>query len=129
MKNYKVERRKHPRIITRLPLELEHDTLSVTAETKDLSCAGVYCQTDTSLPLMSKVAIIMFLPYASPNGTTTTKEIRCKGVVVRSEPTILASASSAHHNIAIFFTELTEVDRKIIAQYVEDTLSKTSTLK
>jgi hypothetical protein len=128
MKNYKVERRKHPRITTYLPLELEHDALSVMAETRDLSCTGVYCQTEKPLPLMSKVAIVMFLPYVSPDGITASKKIRCKGVVVRSEPTILAFASCAHHNIAIFFTDLSEADQKIIAQYVEDNLSKTSTL-
>ena len=136
-----VERRKHPRITTHLPLELEHDTLSITTKTKDLSCAGVYCQTPKPLPLMSRIAITMFLPCTSSHGATISKRVRpflkkdeeglffkikCEGVVVRSESTILPEASCAHHNIAIFFTDLTEADRKTIAQYVEDSLSKES---
>lgn len=124
MKDCKVERRKHPRITTQLPVELEQDTLSITTETRNLSCAGIYCQIQKPLPLMSKVAITMFLPWTSSNGVTARKKIKCEGVVVRSEPTILASASCAHHNVAIFFTDLAETERQIIARYVEANLAQ-----
>lgn len=123
MKNQKTERRKHPRSEVSLPLKITKEDFDIITETKNISCAGAYCQVNRYLPLMSKVALTMYLP----NKTfckTKTKKITCNGVVVRIEPVIVENTDLPQHNVAIFFTDLSEVDKNRIVQYVNYNLAQ-----
>ena len=71
---------------------------------------------------MSKIDVMLLLPL-KPNSSKHAKKIRCKGVVVRSEPIILKDAEKAHYNVAIFFTDVSEKDQKIIEDYLHDNTS------
>lgn len=110
------ERRKYQRAKRQLPLKIADKTFDVITETVDVSSAGIYCRITRLLPLMSKIDVVLLVPTKS-NGKQTRK-IRCKGVVVRSEPVILKDADRAHYNVAIFFTELSKRDQKTIEEYV-----------
>jgi len=109
------ERRKYQRAKQHLPLKIADKTFDVITETVDISPAGMYCRITRLLPLMSKIEIVLLLPS---RGTGKQAKIRCKGVVVRTEPVILKDTEKAHHNVAIFFTALSKKDQKIIASYV-----------
>ncbi|MBN2097725.1 MAG: PilZ domain-containing protein [Candidatus Omnitrophica bacterium] len=111
------DRRAHPRTERSLPLKISKQGLDVIAETRNLSCSGVYCRVNKAVPLMSKIGVTMLLPIHSAQKISTRK-VKCNGVVVRSEPVIIQEADTACQNIAIFFTELAQKDRSTIAQYV-----------
>ena len=110
------ERRRHKRTKTKLPLKIADESFDVITETVDVSSTGIYCRATRMLPLMSKIEVILIVP--SRNNNTGTKKIRCKGVVVRTEPVILQDTDKAHYNMAIFFTEMSKKDQKTIEEYV-----------
>lgn len=117
------ERRSHPRTKMSLPLKISQKGLDLITETRNVSCSGVYCRVNKPLPLMSKIGLTLLLPLQNRNKVNTEK-IKCKGVVVRSEPEILKEADTAYQNIAIFFTDLTKKDRTKITQYVLQSFRK-----
>ena len=117
MVNLKTERRKHPRTKRALPLKIFKKGLDVITETRNISCSGVYCRINKPLPLMSKVGITVLLPIRHRTKMKTEK-VRCSGVVVRSEPTIVQEADTAYQNVAIFFTDLSKKDKLKVAEYV-----------
>jgi hypothetical protein len=108
-----LERRKYLRAKKQIPLKLADTGFDVITETVDISSSGAYCRVTRNLPLMSKIEVMLLIPLDNQ-----TKKIRCRGVVVRSEPTILKDADKAHYNIAIFFTDITKKDQKIIEEHV-----------
>ena len=118
------ERRKHQRLKKQVPLKIADNTFDIITETVDLSPSGIYCRVTRLLPLMSKIEVILVVP--AKNSETKTKKIRCKGVVVRTEPIILQDVEEAHYNMAIFFTEISKKDQKTIEEY---TLSSGSPAK
>ena len=111
------ERRKHIRAKKQLPLKIADKSFDIITETVDISPSGMYCRVTRLMPLMSKIDIVLLLP-SKTSGKNPTK-IRCKGVVVRSEPVILKEADKAHYNIAIFFTEMSPKDQGMIESYVD----------
>lgn len=110
------ERRKHQRAKTKLPLKIADNSFDVITETVDISSAGIYCRITRLLPLMSKIEVILLMPAKS--NAKQAKKISCKGVVVRSEPIILKDTEKAHYNVAIFFTDISKKDQKIIDIYL-----------
>jgi hypothetical protein len=66
---------------------------------------------------MSKLKLVMLLPLPSRTGITL-KKVSCEGVVVRVER-IVKAIPPWEYNIAIFFNNIKEVERKKIAEYVE----------
>jgi len=111
-----IERRKNIRAQKRIPLKLEDPGFDVITETVDVSSSGAYCRVTRNLPIMSKIEVALLVP--GKDEESPTKKIRCKGVVVRTEPAILRDTDKAHYNIAIFFTEISKKDQKIVADYV-----------
>ncbi|MFH1478757.1 MAG: PilZ domain-containing protein [Candidatus Omnitrophota bacterium] len=112
------ERRKHARRKRQIPLKIADKGFDIITETVDISPSGIYCRVTRLLPVMAKIDVMLLLP-AKNNSEKNAKKIRCKGVVVRSEPVILRDAEKAHYNIAIFFMDLSKKDQKAIEAYVE----------
>jgi len=108
-----IERRKNLRAKKNIPVKIADAGFDVITETVDISSSGAYCRVTRNLPLMSKIEVMLLIPTES-----YTKKIRCRGVVVRSEPAILKDADRAHYNIAVFFTDISKKDQKIIEEYV-----------
>jgi len=111
-----IERRKDIRAQKRIPLKLADSTFDVITETVDISSSGAYCRVTRNLPPMSKIDVALLVP--GKNSESPTRKIRCKGVVVRTEPAIIKNTDKAHYNIAIFFTDISKKDRKIAEDYV-----------
>ncbi|MDP8230114.1 MAG: PilZ domain-containing protein [Candidatus Gorgyraea atricola] len=110
------ERRKHQRAKRQIPLKIADKGFDVITETADISSSGINCRITRLLPLMSKIVVVLLVP-TKQNGSHTRK-IRCKGVVVRSDPVILQDVEKAHYNVAIFFTDISKKDQKIIDAYM-----------
>lgn len=111
-----IERRKDIRAKKHIPLKLADPTFDVITETVDISSSGAYCRVTRNLPPMSKIDVVLLVP--GKDSESSTKRIRCKGVVVRTEPAIIKYADKAHYNIAIFFTDISKKDQKIAEDYV-----------
>jgi c-di-GMP-binding flagellar brake protein YcgR len=111
------ERRTYQRAKKQLTLKIADDTFDIITETVDISLTGTYCRVARLLPLMSKIEIVILVPDKS--GSNETKKIKCQGVVVRTEPVILKDAEKAHYNVAIFFTDISSKDQKVIESYLD----------
>lgn len=111
------ERRKHLRAKRHLPLKIADKTFDIITETVDISSAGIYCRVTRFLPPMSKTDVVLLVPTKADGKQT--RKIRCKGVVVRSEPIILKDVEKAHYNIAIFFTDISKRDQRILESYID----------
>ena len=115
-----IERRGYPRASADFALRI-HDAISIIeARVQDISCSGLYCQIKKTIPVMTKVAVFLLLPDPDRGGVDL-REIRCQGVVVRSQPR--AERDELFYDTAIFFTELKENDKEKIARYVNSKLA------
>jgi len=114
MKNLK-ERRLHPRLEHKLPLNLAINGYDFSTSTHNISSVGAYCHLDKYMPPFTKICVKLSLPNKAKAGKNTIVE--CKGVVVRSE-----DETKGGFNLAIFFNEIRNDQRKKIAQYVSQFL-------
>ncbi len=111
-----IERRKNIRVRKNIPLKLADTAFDIITETVDISSSGAYCRVTRNLLPMSKIEVVLLIP-GKDNGSPTRK-MRCKGVVVRTEPAIIKGADKAHYNIAIFFTDISKKDQKIVEDFI-----------
>ena len=111
------ERRKYPRVFESVPCQVQVGPSALVTQAKNLSCGGVLCILSVSLPLMTRLEVILQLPGAgrgSPPGS-----VRCVGVVVRQEPQPPSSAGEApSFQTAIYFSDIKPEDRRRIAEFV-----------
>jgi len=112
------ERRQHPRIKRSLPIRLVANGYDFSTTTQDLSCVGAYCHITKYIPPFTKIAIKLSLPIRTKCGGRK-YDVKCKGVLVRTE-----DEEKGGFNIAIFFNEIKEYQKKIISQYVNQFLPK-----
>ena len=109
------DRRRHPRIVTSLPLKLTDNEYDILTETKNISASGVYCSVDKPIEPMTKLKIIILVPQKK-SGRKTVKKINCQGVVVRKEY-VKTNGHHAYH-IGIFFNDMNQNDRKTLTGYL-----------
>ncbi len=110
------ERRLHPRIEHKLPLDLAVNGYDFSTSTHNISSVGAYCHLDKYMPPFTKISVKLSLPNKEQAGKNNI--IECKGVVVRTE-----DETRGGFNLAIFFNEIRDDQRKKIAQYVSQFLS------
>lgn len=128
------EKRKNPRVKSRLPFEIGCQYAAIKTETKNISCTGVYCYVNRAVPIMSKVNIFMSIPLFEEDKIIL-KSITCEGIILRYDP---LSKEDTHAslpgkkqgwqttgcNTAIMFTKISKKDKNTIADYVKNQLSK-----
>ena len=113
------ERRKHPRSqrgFAQLQAEVAGNSIK---HVDNISCSGVLCRMEKSLPIMEKLLVTIELPNHQSGSSPFLLE--CEGVVVRSEP-FECEQDGTEYQVAIFFTRLSDDKRQQIASYVEHDL-------
>jgi len=110
------EKRLHPRLLHNLPMRIAVNGYDFTTTSQNISIAGAYCHVNKYVPPFTKIAVKMSLPLAVEHKEST---VECKGVIVRSE-----DGSKGGFNIAIFFNEINETQRKKISHYIDQFLPK-----
>ncbi len=115
--NPSMERRRAPRLNTRLPLSLGDRAGELLTTTHNLSASGAYCTVRKFLAPMTKLQVRLELP-----GDHRPVPIECQGVVVRVEPPEPVSRRSTYR-VAIFFNDLSERNRDGLAQFVQARLT------
>ncbi|MFH0771587.1 MAG: PilZ domain-containing protein [Candidatus Omnitrophota bacterium] len=114
------DRRKHPRVESKIPLKVKEENFDVTTVTKNISCNGVLCQIEGYFPLLSKVKVILLLPSC---GKIKVTPVNVEGIVVRSEP-VKSSGKSDFRDVAIFFNKINKKDMLKISSYINSVLAK-----
>ena len=117
MSTQPVERRKYPRISQDLPIRVAINGYDFMTSTSNISCTGAYCRIKKYLPPFTRVLVRLTLPIMNEIRNTF-YDVSCKGVIVRSED----NEAAGDFNIAIFFNNIKETERKKIAQYVNQFL-------
>ena len=111
------ERRRAPRVDTRVPLSLGERTAELLTTTHNISASGAYCTVRKFLLPMTKLQVRLELPH---NGRTSL--IECQGVVVRTEPAQAAPRRTTYR-VAIFFLDLSDRNRIWLSQFVQTRLT------
>ncbi|MFH1190619.1 MAG: PilZ domain-containing protein [Candidatus Omnitrophota bacterium] len=109
------ERREHPRLSHKLPLNLAVNGYDFSTVSRNISSVGAYCHLDKYMPPFTKIAVKLSLPNWNKVGKSTIVE--CKGVVVRTE-----DEDNGGFNMAIFFNQMREDQRRKIVQYISQFL-------
>jgi len=109
------ERRKYPRFSLNLPIKICDESFDIVTETKNISGNGAYCTINEDISPMTKLKIVLLVPVIKKDKKIL-KKINCKGVVVRRER--VRENGKRLYNIGIFFSEITEKDRKILTNYL-----------
>ncbi|MFA5093558.1 MAG: PilZ domain-containing protein [Candidatus Omnitrophota bacterium] len=105
------ERRINPRLDHRLPIDLSLDGYDFSTATRNISCVGAYFHLDKYMPPFTKISVKLSLPNKDKAGKSAIVE--CKGVVVRTDDEV-----NGGFNLAIFFNEIQDSQRKKISQYI-----------
>jgi len=116
------ERREHPRLEHRLPIKVAADGYGFNTSTKNISCLGAYCHINKYVPPFTRVMIKLTLPIKTSAGKREC-QIECKGVLVRTE-----DEKNGGFNIAIFFNDIRDTERKKIARYISQSLPQAPSL-
>jgi hypothetical protein len=109
------ERRLHPRLAHKLPLNLAVNGYDFSTVSHNISSVGAYCHLDRYMPPFTKISVKLSLPDHDQAGKNTIVE--CKGVVVRTE-----DEAKGGFNLAIFFNQMRQDQRKKIARYISQFL-------
>ena len=104
------ERRRYPRIETRIPMNLVADKRNVSAETVNLSMSGVCCRVNRPIAMMTSLEIVLMLP--DEGAPDDVMYVECEGIVVRDEKT-----ENGHH-ISIFFNDIKRDEIRKLAAYI-----------
>ena len=119
-KDINKERRLHPRLDHKLPVKIAVNGYDFVTSTQNISCLGAYCHINKYVPPFTKIALKLDLPVAV-NRKRKDISVQCNGVIVRSE-----DDASGGFNIAVFFNEIKESQRKAILQYVNQFIPQES---
>jgi len=119
----KIERRKYPRLEKTIPLKIAANGYDFITTTQNVSCVGAYCHVAKYVPPFTKVMVKLTLPLIT-NHERKDRDLECKGVVVRSE-----DEKNGGFNIAIFFNAITNSQREIISQYINQFLPQSYSVR
>jgi len=111
------ERRLYPRVEKKLPLHVAADGYDFATSSQNISCIGTYCHIKKYVPPFTKIAIRMLLPAGNTRLKLKDRQVECKGVIVRTE-----DDKNGGFNVAIFFNQIKETQRKKIARYLSQFL-------
>ncbi|NNF07735.1 MAG: PilZ domain-containing protein [Candidatus Eisenbacteria bacterium] len=118
MTNEVKDRRKAPRIGTRLALQVERTARTaterpLTTESTNLSSGGISASVRNPLEPLTKVGLTLLLPSFGRKGKKT-QVITCGGVVVRCEPV----TGDEDFELACAFTDVKKEDKLLIEEYI-----------
>jgi len=110
MSKRETERRKHPRSRTGLRHKARAPEDGLINHVENISGSGVLCSTQTPVPEMTKLRIVLELP--APVG----REVEAEGIVVRCDA---VDRHGSEFRVAILYTSVSEEDRDAIETYVQ----------
>ena len=113
--NNHVESRKHPRFVVVLPLEIISPDFHLETKTKNISCAGLFCEVDRYIPVDTEIEVTMKLSL-TVDGRKIKKTVNCPASVVRIDPP--HKYKNGNYNIGIAFLEIEDNDKVFLLKYI-----------
>ncbi|MBI4844982.1 MAG: PilZ domain-containing protein [Candidatus Omnitrophica bacterium] len=110
------EKRRHPRFLTVLPLEIFLDELSIKTNTKNISSSGIFCAIDRYLPVKTRLHV-NFKLLLEPDGQRMEKVVNSLAEIVRIEPSV-EKQDCESYNIGITFLDMAQDERNFLLEYV-----------
>jgi hypothetical protein len=107
--------RRHPRSATGFIGIEDASRPGVLNRVSNISCSGVLCETAESVPLMTKMRIVLELPRPLE------RRVEAEGIVVRCERDL---NGGSHFNVAILYRRLSDEGYQAIREFVESDLSQ-----
>jgi hypothetical protein len=118
MNNCSRDRRLYPRVEHAMPVKIAANGYGFATSTQNISCLGAYCYIPKYVPPFTKVMVKLALPVYHGSQKRNCY-VECKGVIVRTE-----DRQKEGFNVAIFFNQINEEQRKKISQYLNQLLPK-----
>ncbi|MBF0216460.1 MAG: PilZ domain-containing protein [Candidatus Omnitrophica bacterium] len=110
------DRRRYPRIKDKgISIQFKGDGFDAITQSLDVSASGIYCKIEKSIPLMTRLEIVLALPDPGQKGGVVILNV--EGVVVREHP-VIRDGKIVHYDVAIFFNALTLEERELIVNYI-----------
>ena len=103
-----------------ISLKVKSGDVDIITKSLDISASGVYCKVEKEVPLLSRVKIILIIPKDKKSATKDelqTVKIETDGVVVREHP-VIVGGKVTHHDVAIFFDNISAKDREALLEYI-----------
>ncbi len=109
------EKRKFPRFVLALPLELSlNESEQILTLTNNISFSGIFCQVDRYIAPNTKLQLKMNLPMLEDNRKTY-RQVQCLAEVARIEAGV---GDSGNFHAGISFSGLNEEDRKLLLKFI-----------
>ncbi|MBU2063506.1 MAG: PilZ domain-containing protein [Candidatus Omnitrophica bacterium] len=112
-----LEKRRERRVSLQVPIKIGSSNFQIISSTKNISRSGLYCQVNRFVPVMSKLAVTLFVPLIVKREQVEQK-IDCSAVVVRIVPEEQKESVESYH-LGLFFSEIKDKDRDCISQYIK----------
>lgn len=115
--NFHVENRKHPRFVVFIPLEIKTDEFCISTKTKNISCAGVFCEIDRFLPKDTEFDVLLQLSLLV-DGHKVKKVVVCPSKLVRIDPPV--KKDNGRYTVGIEFLKIEDKDRDFLLRCIRD---------
>jgi c-di-GMP-binding flagellar brake protein YcgR len=120
------EKRRYPRVSKKLSIKLFSSEFDIVTETKNISGNGVYCAIDKPLPVMTKLNILLLIPFKK-NRNKIIKKISCNGVVVRGG--YIKDNGRHSYYVGIYFNDIKEKDRRVLLSYINSSFNSKESIQ
>jgi hypothetical protein len=114
-----IERRRHPRIETRIDAHGSAAEGGAIARmvTDNLSLAGLQCTSATDFPEMTRLAVRLLLPGSDGNAAPA-EPIDIEAVVVRRTHLAASNEGKPRYQLALFFTSMDDSAKERLTSYI-----------
>jgi hypothetical protein len=110
------ERRTEKRYKLDYCFEISGDDFNIQSQIKDISCAGIYCQTNRFIPLKTKLNVRMDLPlFVDRKKVENT--IECLAEVARIDPMVYKEEGK--YDVGISFSHVKKSDKELILKFIK----------
>lgn len=109
-------KRSHKRYKLEHDFEIITDNFKIHSQIKDISCGGVFCQTDRFIPLNTELNVRLHLPVFIDRRKID-NEISCAAKVARIDP--LTKKQDTKYDLGISFSKVSDKDKNLILKFVK----------
>lgn len=113
----KKERREQPRARGTAGLMIGVESMTPSADIKNISLSGVCFTVGRPLEFMTRLMMTLIFPSDISSAEELGGAVQCEGAVVRCEPA--GAGNDGRYEVAVFFTHLGGTAKAAIEEYVK----------
>ncbi|MBU1044105.1 MAG: PilZ domain-containing protein [Candidatus Omnitrophica bacterium] len=117
MKKYDTikDKRVYNRFKVNFSFEIKGDDFSFRSEMKDISCSGLFCQTEHYIAPKTELKVVLNIPICQ-DSKIEKKKFTSLGKVVRIDPQV--ESAGADYNLGISFDPITQAEKDLILRFI-----------